>query len=274
MGAIISLPLDLLPTAIPFEKQATNSTGLKLNPTSATVRIFEETGGAGAFDNTEVAGSPFTCTILNAKTGNYGVKIAKALFSAGNFYRALFEWTIDGITTASEDTYFMYNTASYKATVTNLDVAVSSRAPASEYDTEMGRIDAAISTRATPANITTAHTTTDGKVDAVKVDTVAIESKVDDVFDNTNDIEAKVDLVQTDTTAIKADTNEIQGKLPTNEIMGSSVKTDKDDEIDAIKLKTDNLPSDPTSEASATVNKDEIIEDIAQIGEIRRVQEG
>jgi hypothetical protein len=33
---------------------------------------------------------------------------------------------------------------------------------------------------------------------------------------------------------ILTDTNEMQGKLPTNNIMGSSVKTDKDDEIDAI----------------------------------------
>ena len=274
MGAIISLPLDLLPAYFPLEKTATDSTGLKLNPTAATVRVFEEGGADGTFDNSEVAGSPFTCNQINSKTGSYGILILKSLFTANRFYRCLFEWTVSGITTHSEDTYFMYNTASYKATVTNLDVAVSSRAPASEYDTEMGRIDVVVSSRATPANITNAHGTTDGKVDAVKVDTVSIESKVDDVFDNTNDLEAKVDLVQTDTTAIKADTNEIQGKLPTNEIMGSSVKTDKDDEIDAIKLKTDNLPSDPTSEASATVNKDEIIEDIAQIGESRKTSEG
>jgi hypothetical protein len=49
--------------------------------------------------------------------------------------------------------------------------------------------------------------------------------------------------------AIETDTNEIQGKLPTNKIMGSSVVTDKDDEIDAIKAKTDNLPSDPADES-------------------------
>jgi len=42
---------------------------------------------------------------------------------------------------------------------------------------------------------------------------------------------------------ILGDTNEMQGKLPTNNIMGSSVKTDKDDEIDAIKATTDNLPN-------------------------------
>jgi len=40
---------------------------------------------------------------------------------------------------------------------------------------------------------------------------------------------------------ILTDTNEIQGKLPDNKIMGSSVTTDKDDEIDAIKTATDQL---------------------------------
>lgn len=43
--------------------------------------------------------------------------------------------------------------------------------------------------------------------------------------------------------AILTDTNEVQGKLPTNNIMGSSDKTDKDDEINAIKAVTDNLPN-------------------------------
>jgi len=48
---------------------------------------------------------------------------------------------------------------------------------------------------------------------------------------------------------IETDTNEIQGKLPTNKIMGSSDATDKDDEIDAIKAKTDNLPADPADDS-------------------------
>jgi len=38
-----------------------------------------------------------------------------------------------------------------------------------------------------------------------------------------------------DMDAILADTNEVQGKLPTNKIMGSSDVTDKDDEIDDIQ---------------------------------------
>lgn len=49
--------------------------------------------------------------------------------------------------------------------------------------------------------------------------------------------------IESDATAILADTNEMQGKLPDNNIMGSSVTTDKDDEIDAIKAVTDNLPN-------------------------------
>jgi len=47
--------------------------------------------------------------------------------------------------------------------------------------------------------------------------------------------------IAVDTAAIVLDTDEMQLKLPTNEIMGSSVKSDKDDEIDAIKLQTDQL---------------------------------
>ncbi len=102
-------------------------------------------------------------------------------------------------------------------------------------------LDATVSSRASEANATS--------------NTSSIISEVD-----AN--ETKIDLVQSDVTDILADTNETQGKLPTNNIMGSSVKTDKDDEIDAIKAKTDNLPSDPTSEINATSNKNEVIVEI------------
>lgn len=46
-----------------------------------------------------------------------------------------------------------------------------------------------------------------------------------------------------DRDSILVDTNEIQGKLPANFIMGSSVTTNKDDEIDAIMAVTDLLPN-------------------------------
>jgi len=57
---------------------------------------------------------------------------------------------------------------------------------------------------------------------------------------------------------IETDTNEIQGKLPTNKFMGSSDGSDKDDEIDAIKAKTDNLPADPASETNVDANETKI----------------
>jgi len=54
----------------------------------------------------------------------------------------------------------------------------------------------------------------------------------------------------TDIDNIDTGVNNIETKLPTNFIMGSTVQTAKDDEIDAIKAKTDNLPSDPASETN------------------------
>jgi hypothetical protein len=65
---------------------------------------------------------------------------------------------------------------------------------------------------------------------------------------------------------IEADTNEIQGKLPDNNIMGSSTTTDKDDEIDAIKSKTDNLPVDPASETNVDANETKIDSIITTLG--------
>jgi len=94
-------------------------------------------------------------------------------------------------------------------------------------------------------------------------------------------------------TDVEADTNETQGKLPINKIMGSSDGSDKDGEIDQIKANTDPLPSDPASqslvesaisnsetnirertdrlpddpasESQATTNKNEILTEVADI---------
>jgi len=49
------------------------------------------------------------------------------------------------------------------------------------------------------------------------------------------DIEAKVDIIDTNVDAILVDTNEMQGKLPTNNIMGSSDKADYNDNITNIE---------------------------------------
>jgi len=51
-------------------------------------------------------------------------------------------------------------------------------------------------------------------------------------------VETKVDTLDSNVDAILVDTNEMQGKLPTNYIMGSSDQTDKDDDIDAILVDT------------------------------------
>lgn len=89
--------------------------------------------------------------------------------------------------------------------------------------------------------------------------------EIDQILADTNELQGdwtdggRLDLILDD---VLVDTNETQTKLPTNNIMGSSVKTDKDDEIDAIKAKTDNLPSDPTSETNATANKNSIITEV------------
>lgn len=81
--------------------------------------------------------------------------------------------------------------------------------------------------------------TIEGKVDVV--DTTA-----DAILVDTADMQPRVQAIETDT-------NEIQGKLPTNEIMGSSTKADKDDEIDAILVDTAaidaRLPSDPADQS-------------------------
>jgi len=51
-------------------------------------------------------------------------------------------------------------------------------------------------------------------------------------------IQSSQDIIDVNVTDILVDTDQMQGKLPTNNIMGSSVKTDKDDEIDAILVDT------------------------------------
>jgi hypothetical protein len=105
------LNLDLWPDYIPFERQATKSDGTKINPTVATVSIYEEGGADATFDNVQITGSPFTCSIINAKVGNYGVLVDKSLFTVGKIYRVLYEWTVDGITTAAEENYLMKSSA-------------------------------------------------------------------------------------------------------------------------------------------------------------------
>ena len=90
----------------------------------------------------------------------------------------------------------------------------------------------------------------------------AIKGKTDKLqFTTDNDVRATLDgekVTLTDETeaqidAIEEDTDEIQGKLPINNIMGSSVKTSKDDEIDAIKAQTDKLQFNVDNDVKATL---------------------
>jgi hypothetical protein len=66
-------------------------------------------------------------------------------------------------------------------------------------------------------------------------------------------LEGKVDVIDGIVDDVLVDTNEMQGKLPTNYIMGSSVVSDKDDEIDAILEDTSTtIPAQITSVHATT----------------------
>jgi len=60
-------------------------------------------------------------------------------------------------------------------------------------------------------------------------------------YANVNQYSLEVGGYADDITNILIDTAEMQPKLPTNNIMGSSVKTDKDDEIDSIKTTVEKI---------------------------------
>ncbi len=105
--------------------------------------------------------------------------------------------------------------------------------------------------------------TVDTVVDTILVDTADIQPRVVAIEIDTNEMQGKLPTnfimgsgvvtdKDDDIDAILADTIEMQGKLPTNNIMGSSVKTDKDDEIDAIKVSTDAL--DDIRQLQGTIN--------------------
>jgi len=116
--------LDKLPAYFSFEKQATKVDGTKVDPTGTpTVSIYKEGGADANYDSTQITGSPFTCAKINGKTGNYGKLVAKSLFTAGKIYRALFEWTVDGIATADVDVYHAINSSDLKASNENFNMS-------------------------------------------------------------------------------------------------------------------------------------------------------
>jgi len=109
-------------------------------------------------------------------------------------------------------------------------------------------------------------------MDAILIDTNETQTKLP-----TNNIMGS--SVKTDKDdeidAILVDTNEMQGKLPTNNIMGSSVKTDKDDEIDAILVDTNEMQLKLPSKAflTGTANSDGDIEMNDSTGDFNATQQ-
>jgi hypothetical protein len=92
--------------------------------------------------------------------------------------------------------------------------------------------------------------TTNTDLAAVKTETDKIASLVTAVITNATGVDIATDIValKAETVSILADTAEIQGKLPTNYIMGSSDVDNHDTDIDSIladtnELQTDDLPT-------------------------------
>jgi hypothetical protein len=170
------LILDLLPNYITFEFQSVKTDGTKFDPTGTpTVSIYEESGADGSYDNSQITGSPFNMAKINSKTGNYGVLVDKSLFTAGKIYRILFEATVDGTDTSKIETYYAVSSASFKADVSNLDALVSSRS--------------------TPADISTAHATTDGKLDNATYGLAALKALIDNI-DTSSELAARFDEIK------------------------------------------------------------------------------
>lgn len=116
-------------------------------------------------------------------------------------------------------------------------------------------------------------------------ETNATDNK-DTIISEIDDNEVKIDILQSDVTAIKAKTVNLPSD-PTSEAIATANKNSiifeinenetKIDAIDAalaivdgivdlIKVKTDNLPTDPTSETNATANRIEVITEVDDNG--------
>lgn len=108
--------LDLQPTYIPFVVQCSKTDGTKVDPTASSLIVYEEDGGDGSFSSTQISGSPFSPSKVNAKTGYYGTMIDKSKFTEGKFYLFLWELTVDGRTTAYQEMYYMCDTESFRTT--------------------------------------------------------------------------------------------------------------------------------------------------------------
>jgi len=154
------------------------------------------------------------------------------------------------------------NTTLVNTVTTNTDMRGTNSAALASVATEarLAELDAAKLPATTDRN-ETALAFISGDTAAILVDTNQMQGKlptnnfmgssvttdkdgeIDSILAESRHISGDLVIVSGDTAAILVDTNQMQGKLPVNNFMGSSVTTDKDDEIDAIKAVTDNLPN-------------------------------
>ncbi len=175
------LILDLAPIRHSFEVNCAKADGTPVDPTGTpTVTIYEEGGADGTYDSGQIAGSPFTIAKINAVTGNYGILVLKNLFTVGKIYRALFQCIVDGISAKITDRYLAIEAPQFKANVTNLDAAVSSRsshtaaqvwAAGGRTLTTPGDYKATVSALALEANVqahAAAALTADAKLEFIK----------------------------------------------------------------------------------------------------------
>lgn len=135
-----------------------------------------------------------------------------------------------GVTTNKDDEIdaILVDTAAMQPTIaTNLDATVSSRATPAQVNTEVDNaLDTAVPVLPTADSINERIKQIDENPNTYKADVSSLATQ------------ASVDTIDGIVDTILVDTNETQTKLPTNNMMGSSVKTDKDDEIDSILVDT------------------------------------
>jgi hypothetical protein len=117
MAEIQPLLLDLLPTYIPFTVQCSSTGSAAMNPSVDSLIIYEDNGTSSVFAATTITGSPFDPAQINSQTGLWGVKIAKSLLTAGKYYIAYWEMTIDEVAAAKVEVYFATNASNFKADV-------------------------------------------------------------------------------------------------------------------------------------------------------------
>lgn len=115
-----SIFLDLSPSYIPFIVQCTKSVGDKIDPTVDNLIIYEEGGADAVFDSGQITGSPFDPAKVNSKTGLWGILVPKSALTAGKWYIALWEMTVNGVATAKVEKYFVCNASQFKADVSGL----------------------------------------------------------------------------------------------------------------------------------------------------------